>query len=146
MELVLFIGVPATGKSSFYRERFVDSHLRLDLDMLRTRHRERVLFEACLAAKQSVVIDNCNATLTERARYIGPARAARFAVTGYYFRSCLADALARNAARSGRARIPDVGVRGTYGRLERPTLDEGFDALWYVSIGPDGFDVEAWQP
>lgn len=146
MELALFIGIPASGKSTFYRRRLVDTHLRLDLDMLRTRHREQILFDACLRAKQAVVIDNCNATAAERARYIAPARTARFTVVGYYFRARITDALARNAARLGRARIPDVGVRGTHARLEVPTLDEGFDALWYVSMTDDDFRVEAWDP
>lgn len=146
MELALFIGIPASGKSTFYRRRLVDTHLRLDLDMLRTRHREQILFDACLRAKQAVVIDNCNATAAERARYIAPAQAARFTVVGYYFRARIDDALARNAARLGRARIPDVGVRGTHARLEVPALDEGFDALWYVSMADDDFRVEAWNP
>src|SRR6476660_6211221 len=43
VEMVLFIGIPATGKSSFYRERFFRSHVRVNLDMLRTRHREQLL-------------------------------------------------------------------------------------------------------
>ena len=52
MELVLFMGIQATGKSTFFRERFFDTHLRMNLDMLKTRHRESLLFAACLEAKQ----------------------------------------------------------------------------------------------
>ncbi|HWE94100.1 MAG TPA: hypothetical protein VG269_09070 [Tepidisphaeraceae bacterium] len=39
MEAVIFCGVQGSGKSTFFRERFFDTHLRLNLDMLRTRHR-----------------------------------------------------------------------------------------------------------
>ncbi len=82
MVLILFIGLQASGKSTFYRRRFIDSQLRINLDMLRTRHRERLLFESGLPAKQDIVIDNTNPTIKDRARYIVPARRAGFRVTG----------------------------------------------------------------
>ena len=42
MEMILLVGAPGAGKSTFAR-RFHDSHLRINLDMLRTCHRERGL-------------------------------------------------------------------------------------------------------
>src|ERR671926_345106 len=99
MEAVIFIGVQASGKSSFYKERFFRTHVRISLDMLRTRHRERLLLGACLAAQQPFVVDNTNPTPAARARYVVPARAAGFHVVGYYFQTALAGAIRRNAAR-----------------------------------------------
>jgi predicted kinase len=146
VELVLFTGIQATGKSSFYVARFLRSHVRISLDMLRTRHREDLLIAACIAGKQPYVVDNTNVTAAERARYIAPARAAGFSVIGYYFSSRLQDALARNAGREGDARIPDRGVRGTSARLELPDPAEGFDALHFVRLDPDaGFVVAPWS-
>jgi predicted kinase len=146
MQLVLLIGVQASGKSTFYRERFAETHLRLSLDMLRTRHRESVLFAACLEAKQPVVIDNTNPSRAERERYVTPAKAARFEVVGYYFRSVFAEAAPRNANRSPEARVPEGGLLGTLGRLERPSLVEGFDRLCYVRPdGAGGFLVDEWR-
>lgn len=145
VELVLFIGIQATGKSTFYRERFVETHLRLNMDMLRTRHRESVLLRALIEAKQPLVVDNTNPTREDRARYIQPARATHFRVVGYYFQSKLDEALARNAERAGKKRIPDVGVRNTYNRLALPTRDEGFDELRYVRLTDGRFSVEAWS-
>ncbi|MGE0790896.1 MAG: AAA family ATPase [Sandaracinaceae bacterium] len=142
MEAVVFTGIQATGKSSFYLQRFFRTHVRISLDLLRTRHRERTLLEACLRAGQPFVVDNTNPTAADRARYVGVARATAFRVVGFYFRSAIGEALARNATRSGAERIPDRGVLGTYARLVRPTRDEGFDALFYVQIGGDGFVVE----
>jgi hypothetical protein len=37
-------------------------------------------------------------------------------------------------------------VLGTAARLELPSLDEGFDALYYVRLGEQGFEVSGWQP
>src|SRR4029077_2067989 len=76
MEAIIFVGVQGSGKTTFYRERFFDTHLRISLDMLRTRHREQLLVAACLAAKQPFVIDNTNPLPADRARYIGLAREA----------------------------------------------------------------------
>ncbi|MDZ7706000.1 MAG: hypothetical protein U5L04_16125 [Trueperaceae bacterium] len=144
-EAVIFIGIQATGKSTFYKRRFVDSHIRLNLDMLNTRHRETVLFGACLDVRQSFVIDNTNPTPDDRARYIPRSKEARFRVCGYYFSSEPEAALARNAARAKAEQIPKAGVLGTLGKLERPSYDEGFDDLYYVTIEDGEFRVEAWR-
>lgn len=145
MELVIFTGLQGCGKSTFYKQRLVDTHIRLNLDMLRTRHRETLLFEACLAAKQPVVIDNTNPTREERARYIVPAKAARFRVVGYYFQSELEACKQRNQQRPAGEVIPLPGLLGTYNRLVRPALEEGFDQLYYVRMDENGqFVVEEW--
>ena len=145
MEAVIFVGIQASGKSSFYRTRFFDTHLRINLDMLRTRHRERILLHACIEARQPFVVDNTNPSVEERARYIELARSGGFRVVGYYFRSRPKEALARNAGRTGKARIPEKGLLGTYKRLQLPGMEEGFDELYHVYIDERGsFVVEEW--
>ena len=62
MELVVFAGLQGSGKSDFYINRFADTHLRINLDMLRTRRRENSILEASLKVGQRVVIDNTNPT------------------------------------------------------------------------------------
>lgn len=145
MQAIIFTGIPAAGKSSFYRQHFFRTHVRINLDMLKTRHREQLLFDTCLQARQPLVIDNTNPTVLDRSRYIAPAKAAGFAVIGYYFRSQAAECLARNTARPQADRIPDRGILGACSRLETPALAEGFDELWYVRIADGKFQVEEWQ-
>lgn len=53
MQMILFSGPQATGKSSLFKSSFVDTYLRINLDMLRTRHRQGLLITACLVAKHS---------------------------------------------------------------------------------------------
>jgi len=138
MELILFIGIQAAGKSTFYTRRFFDTHLRLDLDMLRTRHRERSVLQTCLATQQRLVVDNTNPTLAERAGYIAPApaRAAGFRVTGYFFEPDPRGSEQRNKARA--RQVSPAGLFGTLKRLQRPSLDEGFGELHRVVLEPDG--------
>jgi predicted kinase len=146
MEAIILIGGQASGKSTFYKERFFLSHVRINLDMLRTRHREARMLETCIATGQPFVVDNTNPTRSDRERYVSAAQAAGFRVIGYYFQSRLAEAMTRNAARSARERIPDAGLRNTYGRMEIPELGEGFDELYYVRItDTNTFVVEDWN-
>jgi len=145
MEVIIFIGAQATGKSTFYRERFFKTHLRVNLDMLRTRHREQRLVATCLETGQPFVVDNTNPELKDRTRYIEPARRAGFRIVGYYFQSRLSDAAGRNEMREPDERIPEIGLRGTHARLKLPSIEEGFDALFYVRLQePAGFIIEEW--
>jgi predicted kinase len=146
MEAVIFIGVQGSGKSTFYREQFFDRYVRISLDLLRTRHRQQKFIETCLATQQRFVIDNTNPKIAERALFIAAARGAKFRITGYFFQTPLADALRRNAQRSGKQQIPARGVISTFKRLQEPTLQEGFDELYVVTIdGENRFLVSPWQ-
>ncbi|MGR8932791.1 MAG: hypothetical protein ACU837_00190 [Gammaproteobacteria bacterium] len=89
-EIVIFIGIQASGKSSFYRERYFRTHVRINLDMLKTRHREFCLIQTCLETGQALVIDNNNPNRAVRERYIQLAKAKRFRVVGYYFQAHIA--------------------------------------------------------
>ena len=146
MQAIIFIGIQASGKSTFFQQRFFHSYLRLNLDMLKTQHWEQLLLRAYLEAKQPFVIDNTNATRADRAKYISAAKDAGFSVVGYYFQSKLQDFLARNSQRSGKAVIPVKGILATHRKLELPGLDEGFDQLYYVAINEAGdFIVKEWS-
>ncbi|WP_180035139.1 MULTISPECIES: AAA family ATPase [unclassified Acinetobacter] len=134
MQLIIFTGVQASGKSTFYMLNLYHSHLRINLDMLKTRHRENMIFEAGLASKTKMVIDNTNPNREARARYIQRAVDAGFEVIAYYFETDLDSTLKRNSFREGKAHIPEVGVRATYRKLQVPSQDEGFDQIFKIKI------------
>ena len=66
IEAIIFIGIQATGKSTFFQQKFFDTRVRINLDMLKTRNRERILLAACLDAKQPFVVDTTNLTVSLR--------------------------------------------------------------------------------
>lgn len=143
MEAVIFVGIQGSGKTSFYRERFFNTHVRISLDMLRTRHREEVLFHACLGARQSFVIDNTNPLPSDRARYIPEARQAGFRVIAFYFEASLREAIRRNNQRLGKEKIPQMALAATLKKLQPPSRQEGFDSIHRVTISPQGtFEVK----
>jgi predicted kinase len=146
MEAVIFMGLQASGKTTFYRERFFNTHVRISLDLLKTRHREKRFMQLCLETQQPFVIDNTNPSKEERLRYIEAAKAARFRVIGYYLQSSVGDCKARNEGRAECQQVPLAGLLGTYKRLELPGLSDGFDEIYYVRIGEDGrFVIERWS-
>lgn len=146
MEAVILIGVQGSGKSTFYRQKFFDTHVRLNLDMLKTPRREKILLEACISTGQKFVVDNTNATIKDRAKYIGLAKPAGFRIIGYYFRTDLKEALKRNLQRTGRAMIPVPGVVATLKRMQAPSMTEGFDQLYSVTINEQNeFVIDEWE-
>ena len=134
MEAVLFVGIQGAGKSTFYQQRFFDTHVRINMDMLKTRYREQIFLQACILGKQPFVVDNTNVLASERARYIGPAKEAGFRILGYFFPVPVRHAIGRNQKREGKKKIPVQGILGTQKKLQAPRREEGFDALYCVTV------------
>ena len=145
-ELALLVGVQASGKTSFYRERYLLTHVRVSLDLLRTRARVDRFLSLCLDTRMSLVSDNTNPNRAEREPLIARAKAAGFLVTGFYFHSRIQECLDRNALRDADARIPEAGVRSCASRMEIPSALEGYDRLSYVRLlSGSGFSIEEWN-
>ena len=146
MEAIFLVGMQGAGKSTFYRRTFFDTHLRVNLDQLRTRRREEILIRACLEAKMRFVWDNTNVSRHERSRVLQLTAASDFRAFAYYFEPDYAASAARNTARRGRAKVPLIALRDTLSRLEKPAWDEGFTAIFSVwNRGARGFQIEEWN-
>lgn len=130
----MLIGPPGAGKSTFYAQRFADTHLRLNRDMLRTNHRLDVLFHAALAVKQPLVLDNTHVHRRSRARFVGCCKATGMRMIAYWFDVPIEDAIARNLRRLGKAQVPEIAIRGMFAKLEPPTPAEGFDVIHRVGV------------
>jgi predicted kinase len=142
MEAVILVGIQGSGKTTFYGERFSETHVRISLDDVRTRERERALVRECLKEGRPFVVDNTNVLASGRATYIAAAKAAGFRVTAYHFRIPLRAAIARNNRRRAGQKIPVPALIATLKRLQAPTLDEGFDQIYIVELAADnGFLV-----
>jgi predicted kinase len=139
--------LPASGKSTFFRERFAGTHDHVSTDLLRNNRRpkrrlEQLMAES-LASRRSVVIDNTNPSVAVRAPLIALAKAHGAEVVGYVFVTEATDALRRNRTREGCNRVPAVAIFTARKRFEMPTPGEGFDRLFEVKLNePDRtFDV-----
>jgi len=135
---VILCGIQGSGKTTLYRDRFLETHVRISLDLLRTRHREARFFETCLQTRQPFVVDKTNETVEERRRYVAPAKEAGYRLVAYLVEIDSAEALARNALRPSRRQVPIAGVLGTRKRLAVPTAAEGFDEIHRARPRPGG--------
>ena len=117
MELVIFVGLQASGKSTFFRERFAATHAHVSKDLFRNNRdrnrRQAQLIEAALGKGVSVVVDNTNPTVEDRMSLIRLGRRFGAEIVGYYFDSTVRQSIGRNRQRAGADRAPCLpgGVR-----------------------------------
>jgi predicted kinase len=86
MEAVIFCGIQGSGKTTFYKQWFFRTHLRLSLDLLHTRNKEKQFLHTCFTTRQRFVVDNTNPTSIDRLRYIQAAKAAKFKLVCYFLK------------------------------------------------------------
>ena len=141
-ECVILVGLPASGKTTFYQQRFAATHRHISKDHWpnapRKDERQAQLLRSALSAGVPVVIDNTNPGLADRAAIIQVAREFGARVTGYYFTASTREAVGRNRGREGKQRVPDVAIFTKAKRMVVPTREEGFDELYRVRIAEDG--------
>lgn len=141
---VLLMGIPAAGKTTFYKQVLAgQGAVHINLDTLRTRHREMQLIHDCLSSRRSFVVDNTNTLPGERARYISLAAQAGYRVVGYFLRSRVQECIQSNAGRD--KQVPIAAITAMSARLILPSLAEGFDELFFVSRSVNGFDISPWK-
>ena len=145
MELVIFVGLQASGKSTFFRERFAGTHEHVSKDLFRNNknpnRRQAQLIEDALGAGRSVVVDNTNPAVEDRRPLIQLGRKHGAKIVGYYFDASVRECLRRNAGREGKARVPDVAIFAAAKKLVPPSYSEGFDALLCVRLSDPAFEV-----
>ncbi|HUP63522.1 MAG TPA: AAA family ATPase [Thermoanaerobaculia bacterium] len=140
MELVIFIGLQASGKSTYYHAQFAATHVHVSKDLMRnTRNRDAKQQEMIVAALnegRSVVVDNTNPTPAVRAPLIALGRSRGARVVACFFETTVKDAVARNRLREGKARVPDVAIYIASKKLVPPSLEEGFDEVRVIAMPP----------
>jgi len=149
MELVIFVGLQASGKSTFFRERLSATHVHVSKDLFRNNknpnRRQTQLIEAALEQGSSVVVDNTNPTVEDRRTLIELGREFGARIIGYYFEAEVRRCVGRNRRRLGKERVPDVAIFATAKKLVAPSYSEGFDELFHVRITDDSaFEVSPY--
>ena len=144
-EVAILVGLPGAGKTSFYRARLAGSHVHVSKDVIGhgkdAGRRQLELLTQALRERRSVAVDNTNPRAEDRAPLIALARAGGARVVAYVLDTTPKESAARNRARTGRERVPNVAVFVTAKRLQPPTAAEGFDAIYRVRAAGGGFEV-----
>lgn len=137
MELIILIGLQASGKSTYYRANLAATHVHVSKDLMpniRNKDaRQAELIAAALAAGKSVVVDNTSPNPAVRAPLIALGRRYGARVIAYFFEAPPKVCVVRNRLREGKARVPDVAIFMTAKKLVPPSLAEGFDEVHVIA-------------
>jgi predicted kinase len=136
LELIIFVGLQGSGKTTWYHEHFAATHVHVSKDLMpnaRNREtRQQQQIEEALSTGRSVVVDNTNPSIESRAPLVAAGHRLGARVVAVYFEAHVPTSLIRNRAREGKARVPDVAIFRTKKQLAPPSLDEGFDEVRIV--------------
>jgi len=144
--VAVLVGLQASGKTTFAGRLAARGYVVVSKDAFpnarRPQRRQLRLVAGALVAGCDVVVDNTNPSPAEWAPLVGLAREHGAAPVAYWFPPDAAGSWRRNAAREGRERVPEAGLRATLARLRRPATSDGFAAVRSVSFdGAGGFVV-----
>jgi predicted kinase len=136
-ELIIFVGLQGAGKSTYYREHFAATHVHVSKDLMPNvrdkESRQRQQISQALTEGKSVVVDNTNPTPEVRAPLIALGRGLGARVIAVWMDTPVRTVIARNAAREGKARVPNPAIFATVKKLKAPELAEGFDEVRVVT-------------
>ena len=144
-QAIVFMGIQASGKTTFYEQMLADKgYTHISLDILHTRKKEDLLLVDCLENGRSLVVDNTNPEVSVREKYITKAKEYGYQVIGIFFQSRVKDCMRRNEQRG--LKVPQKAIACTSNNLQLPSLEEGFDELYFVSINNNNqFKISPWR-
>jgi len=142
-ELIVMVGMQASGKSSFVRKYLVPKgYVRINRDTLKTQ--EKCVSEAkkALSSGSSVVIDNTNPDVASRNKYIAIANQSGIPCRCFVMTTPrkLAEHLNvfREIISGGKApRIPDIAYNVYQKKYKEPTAAEGFTQIHKCNFIPE---------
>lgn len=149
--MILLVGLPGSGKSTYYKEHFFNTHLRISNDLLRTKNRSARLLDFCFETKMSFVVDNTNTTKEVRNRFIQACDVTALKQNEpikkicYFFNCDSKICLERNEKRTGKDRVPKQAIFFKAREFEVPSLEEGFDELNIVDLNGKIISTEYWS-
>jgi len=142
-ELVIFVGCPASGKSTFAKKYFVPAgYVHVNQDTLKTKEKCAKAAREAVLSKKSVVVDNTNPGLDTRSLYTSIAEDAGIGLRCFVFLTDVElahhlnfyrEKITKGAVR----RIPDVGYNMFKSKFKEPTTKEGFTEITKIEWAPD---------
>ncbi|KII88856.1 hypothetical protein PLICRDRAFT_159754 [Plicaturopsis crispa FD-325 SS-3] len=152
-EIVLLVGYPSSGKSSFFRRYFEsEGYVHVNQDTLKTRQKCVKAVENALKNKESCVVDNTNRDTETRRHYLALAKKLNIPVRCFIFTASIELAWHNNLYRaynrpsslvaneSQRDIVPYMAFTSFRDNYEEPQLGEGFSEIKRVNWTFEGDD------
>ncbi|OBZ75300.1 Bifunctional polynucleotide phosphatase/kinase [Grifola frondosa] len=154
-EIVLFVGYPSLGKSSFYRNHFAPAgYVHVNQDTLRTRDKCVKVAEQAVGEGKSCVVDNTNRNADTRKHYIALAQKLGVPIRCILFEGSIDLAWHNNLYRAfnlppalaavepKRELIPYSAFTSFRLNFEEPKIEEGFSEVKRVNWVFEGGEEE----
>lgn len=143
-EVVVFVGFPASGKTTFYETVMkCGNYIHVNRDILGTWQKCVALCEQQLLNGRKVVVDNTNPDVESRSRYISCAQKHGVPVRCFQFTTTLAQAKHNNKfrelttnSRSDRKKVTEIAYNTFKSRFVQPSITEGFTEVIKVTVNP----------
>eukprot|EP00002_Diphylleia_rotans_P025508 TRINITY_DN5044_c0_g1_i2.p1 TRINITY_DN5044_c0_g1~~TRINITY_DN5044_c0_g1_i2.p1 ORF type:complete len:423 (-),score=106.47 TRINITY_DN5044_c0_g1_i2:269-1537(-) len=147
LEVILLVGRPASGKSTFSRRHLVPhGYVHVNRDTLKTKEKCWKVCEEALKEGKKVVIDNTNPDAATRKEYIELAAKFKAPIRCFVMQTSqdLADHLNlyRERITNGESpHVPSIAVNRFKSSFKEPTLSEGFSEIKQINFVPN-FDSD----
>ena len=139
-EVVVFVGFPASGKSTFYEKIMKpNGYVHVNRDKLGSWQKCVNSCEQELKRKRKVVIDNTNPDVESRLRYITCAKACGVPVRCFQFMTTLAESKHNNKFRelttkTSLNKVTDIAYNTYKSKFVQPSVSEGFSEVLQITI------------
>ncbi|CAG8741921.1 8830_t:CDS:2, partial [Funneliformis caledonium] len=139
-EVVIFVGYPASGKTSFAKKWLVNNgYVHVNQDSLKTKAKCTKTCEDALKENKPVVIDNTNADVESRKAYINLAKKYKVPSRCFWFQASEALAKHNNMYRAfgvvnGPRPLPEIAFVAFKSRFIEPKAEEGFEEIKKINF------------
>uniref|UniRef100_A0A669E5T7 Polynucleotide kinase 3'-phosphatase n=1 Tax=Oreochromis niloticus TaxID=8128 RepID=A0A669E5T7_ORENI len=149
-EVIVAVGFPASGKSSFFHTHVIPKgYVYVNRDTLGSWQNCVSACERALKEGRSVAIDNTNPDPESRKRYVDVAKAAGVPCRCFHFSATLEQAKHNNRFRemapseSKHAKVNDMVFHSYKKHFQAPALSEGFSEILQIHFVPSFKDKES---
>ncbi|XP_018418296.1 PREDICTED: bifunctional polynucleotide phosphatase/kinase [Nanorana parkeri] len=142
-EVVVTVGFPGAGKSTFIKEHLLQKgYACANRDTLGTWQKCVAACEEALKNGKSIVIDNTNPDVESRGRYISCAQKAGVPIRCFLFTATIEQAKHNNRFREmtftgkGHVSVNDMVINSYKSKFVAPSLNEGFNEILKINFVP----------
>lgn len=130
-EMIIMMGLPGSGKTTFAKQHFDDRYVIVSGDELKTIDKMIKNTKKYLQENYSVIIDATNPSKKKRAEFIDIAKTIGIPIKCIHITTSLEEAVHRNneRAKNGKSGVPKIVYNIYKKNFEEPSEDEGCEVI-----------------